>query len=453
MEIPEGRNRMMESNIIKNFFILSSPMIIAMALHTSFNFVDMLFVGRLGKEAIAAVSMAFPVQLFMIAIGGGIGIGITSLISRNIGANNIEKAKIAAEQCLFLIVIFGIITTILGNIIAEDFFRIIGATRPVLKLVIDYIKPILTGSIFIYFSIMANSIFRGEGDTVTPMKVMISSVILNTILDPLLIFGIGPFPRMGVSGAAIATITARGIVCFIIIYFLRTKSSISIRLFSPKLDIKSIKEIFNVGIPSSLAQLINNSSMLILLSILSRFGDTAIAAYGIGMRLDSIAFLPGLGLSSGNLIMIGQNFGAKRFDRVRKISMVAMGITGGFMAIVGLFYLSFPDFFIRLFNSDPALVSYGTDYLKIVATSYFFIGVILVAISSFQGSGKGSPALVITILRLFILLIPFSLILSKYFAVNGVWWAIFISNILSSISGLLWLFLFFRTINKNTLTN
>jgi len=420
-----------------------------MALHTSFNLIDMLFVGKLGKEAIAAVSMAFPVQLFIIAIGGGTGIGVTSLISRNIGAKDTERAKIAAQQCLFFIVSFGVLTALAGIIFAKDFFKLLGAQPAVLDLITDYIRPILLCSIFMYFNMIGGAIFRGLGDTVTPMKVMMTAVLLNIALDPLFIFGIGPFPRMEVFGAALATVFSRGIATLFLIYLLRTKNSTSKRIFSPRIDFKSIKNILNVGIPSSLAQLINTTSMLVLFSILTRFGTAAVAAFGLGFRLDTLAFLPGLGIASGNMIMIGQNFGAKKLDRVRKISMTATGITGGFMVLIGSIYFAFPNFWISLFNTDPELITYGTHYLRIVTISYFFIAAFLITVSSFQGSGRGSPALILTLLRLFVLLLPLTLILSKYYAIDGVWWAILLSNIISASIGLTWLHLYFAKTKRN----
>jgi len=449
MNSVERRNKILEGPVVKNLFRLASPIIIAMSLHTSFNFIDMLFVGRLGKEAIAAVSMAFPVQLLIIAVGGGTGIGITSLISRNIGAENFKGAETTARQCVPLIIMFSIITAVAGSVFAKPFFMLLGAESTVLELVVTYIKPILVGSIFMYMNMLGNAIFRGQGNTITPMKIMIASVLINIALDPLLIFGIGPFPRLGVLGAATATVMSRALGNIVLLYFLKSKDSISKWFFSPSPRFNTIKNIFIVGVPSSLAQLINNASMLVLFGILTRFGNAAVAAYGIGFKLDLLAFLPGIGLSSGNMIMIGQNFGAQKIKRVRRITSMASIITGGFMTFIGLIYFVFPAFWIKLFNSDPELVLYGVNYLRIVTLSYFFYGVILITMSTFQGSGRGFPALVITFLRLFIVLIPSALILSNYLKVSGIWWAIALSNLITALFGIIWLHIYISRINKS----
>jgi putative MATE family efflux protein len=299
---------------------------------------------------------------------------------------------------------------------------------------------IFIASGFIMIFAIGNYIFRGEGDTKTPMKFMIAATLVNIILDPIFIFVLD----MGVKGAAVATLIANIVGCAAVIWgFSAGKSSVKIRLKSFKFDFSIIKNIFKIGIPSSLSQISMSISLFILMRIVSVFGPYAIAAYGIGFRLDSIAILPALGLMVAVIPIVGQNVGAGKFDRAEKTAYRAAMLTIGFTGIVALMFMFFPAFFVSLFNKQPEVIKFGTLYLRIVSLSYIFAGIGISINGGFLGAGDAVPALIMTLLRVIFLAIPLALILAFVlgWGLVGVWWAISLSAVVASITSLLW----FRT--------
>ena len=433
------RKDLTEGNITKTIIVTSLPMVAALLLQTSFNIVDAIYVGRISAEAIAAVSLAFPIMFFIYAIGGGIGIGATSLIARFIGANEVEKADNVAEHALLVGAILGVIFTILGIILGRPLLALMGADS-LLDLSSNYLNIIFLGTLFTMIFMISNSIFRGEGDTKTPMKFMIIATIANIILDPIFIFLL----NMGVKGAAIATVISNILGCASIITgFVKGKSSIKIRPRYFHFDFKILKNIFKIGIPSSLAQISMSVSAFVMMAIVATFGPHAIAAFGIVSRLDSVAVLPALGLMMAVIPIIGQNMGAKKFDRAEQTTYKTAWIAALFSGLVGLLLFSFPKLFIMMFNTDSQVIDYGVSYLRIVPLTFAFIGINIAIAGAFLGTGNAITSLFFTLLRVFILVIPLSIVFAFVFDMGliGVWWSVFASIIISAISSFLW----FRT--------
>ncbi|MBN1786685.1 MAG: MATE family efflux transporter, partial [Candidatus Methanofastidiosa archaeon] len=279
----------------KGLVSLALPMIIAFLFQTGFNIVDTIFVGRLGAEAIAGVSLAFPFQMFIIALSSGLGIGAQSLIARSIGAGRKPDADKAAGHVFLIMIVSSALTTLIGLSLAPYLISYLDAPEEVGRRCLEYLGPILMGSFFIYHNIMLNAVFRGEGDTKRPMYFMATGAILNVIFDPIFIFSFD----LGVSGAAIATILSRMIVSTLSMYyiFVRKGTFVSLHRDSFKLDIGIIRRIFDVGIPASLAQLAMSLSLFFLNDLVAPFGQNALAAFGIGFRVESVVFLPMIGLS------------------------------------------------------------------------------------------------------------------------------------------------------------
>lgn len=433
------RKDLTTGNITKTILVTAMPMVVALFLHTGFNIVDAIFVGRISAEAIAAVSLAFPIMFFIFSIAGGLGVGATSLISRYVGAKKIKEADNVAEHALLSALVLGIIMAILGLIFSRPLLILMGAGS-LTDLALSYINVIFMGAIFTLIFVVGNSIFRGEGDTKSPMIFMSLATVVNIILDPIFIFLLG----FGVKGAAIATIISNILGALVVMgAFYIGKSSIKISPKDFKFDFKIIKDIFKIGIPSSLSQVSMSISLFVLTRIVSVFGPYAIAAYGIGFRLDSIAVLPALGLMMALIPIMGQNIGAKKFDRAEKTAYKTAIIAASFTGFVGLIFLLFPYVFVTLFNNQPEVIKFGVSYIRIVSLSYIFAGVGISIGGAFLGAAKPISALVLTLLRVIILAIPLALIFA--FPLNlglaGVWWAISISAVIASITSLLW----FRT--------
>jgi len=432
---------LLNGSISRNIWKMGWPMVVAMIFQTGFNLVDTLFVGMISPQAIAAVSMSFPLIFLIIAIGAGMGVGANSVISRYIGANKNKEADNAAEHSLLITIIVSIIITIVGIIFAEPLFRLMGAGDDILHMTVDYTRIIFGGSLFMFAAFIGNSILRAEGNAKTPMKVMMTATFLNIILDPIFIFGFGPIPRLEVKGAAIATVIARSIACFVVWYYLfKGKAFIQFKLKDFKYRFNYIKEIFRIGFPASLSQMSMSLGMMFLFKIISLFGTYPIAAYGIGMRLDAVAFMPAIGISTAVITIVGQNIGAKNFKRAEQTAWKASFMIFLFMEFIGLVFFLFPEFFIGIFTNDINVIRYGTSYLRITALAYGLIGISMAISSAFQGAGKGIQTLVITSLRLFVVSVPLAFLLSVVFemGVTGIWIGMLISAIVSFIVSVVW---------------
>jgi len=428
-------------SIMRNVLALSWPTMIAMLLQVGFNVVDTIFVGRLGAEAIAAVSVVFPVVFLMFAIGGGLGIGTTSLIARYIGAGRVAEADNAAEHSLIIGIILSIIFTVLGLLFADKLFILMGATPEVILLATKYSRWIFGFSLFMFIGLTAISILRGLGDMKTPMIGMVFATILNIILDPLLIFGIGPFPRLGIDGAAIATVISRFFAVIIMMGFIFspiTKVNIKPRHFKFKKFF--IKEILRVGIPSSINQSMMSFAIMIITRIVAFFGPIAIAAYGIAFRVESVVILPVLGMATAVITIVGHNVGANKFSRAEKTVWATSKISVIFVLPVAVLLFIFPNIVYNIFSNDPILIQYGINLLRILTPAYVFAAVSIIIASAFQGAGHATPALVMTALRLFIFSIPLALLFAFAlgFGLNGVWIGAALATFFTSIISVIW---------------
>lgn len=432
---------LLNGSVSRNIWKLGWPMIVAMLFQTGFNLVDTLFVGMVSPEAIAAVSMSFPLIFLIIAIGAGVGVGANSVIARYIGAKKKKEADNAAEHALLITVVLTVLITFLGLTFAEPIFRLMGAGQDILKITVGYTKIIFGGSIFMFLAFIGNNILRAEGDSKTPMKIMMTATFLNIILDPIFIFGFGFIPRLEVAGAAWATVIARSVACFAVWYYLlKGKAFIQFNLKDFKYKFDYIKAIFRIGFPASLSQMSMSLGMIFLLKIISLFGTYPIAAFGIGMRLDSLAIMPAVGLSTAVITIVGQNVGAKNFKRTEKTVWRSSLMVFVFMEIIGLILFLFPEFFIGIFTKNIEVIGYGASYLRITALAYGLIGISMVISSAFQGAGKGIQTLVITALRLIVLSVPLAYLLSVVFeiGVTGIWIGMLISSIISFIVAVIW---------------
>lgn len=431
-------------DIKKTLIALAIPVIISMSLQTAFNIIDAIFVGRLGKDALAAISLTFPIIFFIIAIGIGIGIGVTSQIARNVGTKRLQNARQVATHGIILTLIISIFTTILGLHYIEQIFSLMGANATVITLAKSYMTIIIYSFILIFTVFILNSILQGDGDTVTPMKALIFSVILNIILDPIMIFGWGIIPRMGIEGAALATVISRTIgLIYLLNHFIKRRPDIipTIRGFIYQPNI--IKNILIVGIPSSLSQISMSIYFLIMTSFVARFGSEAIAAFGAATRLQTIGILPSIAVATAVITIAGQNAGIKRYDRIENTTKIAIKMLTTFMIAITLILMTFSKPLIKLFTSNQDVINIGTTFLNIVPLELIFIPTGMIIGATFQGVGKGTPQLTLTIIRLFIISIPLAYYLAfiQNMGLTGIWWSFVIAAALSSLIAFVW----FRT--------
>jgi putative MATE family efflux protein len=299
---------LLTGSLTEHIIRLSLPMIVAMLFQTGFSVIDMVFVGMVSTEAMAVLSIVFPVIFFFVSFAMGIGAGLTSFIARAFGAGDLEKAgRIAANGLAFSVVI-SVPLAVSGIFFAKPIFVLLGAGPDILDAVLDYCRIIFIGFIFIFFGAFSNSIIRGEGDTKTPMKFLVFQTAVNLVLDPIFIFGFGPIPAMGVRGAALALVLSRIIwVILCVRYFASGKSRVRPVFRNFRFEPHLLREILRVGIPSSITFLSSSIGLMLFMKLVSSYGSLAIAAFGIGGRIENIAILPALGMSGAVLTIAGQN--------------------------------------------------------------------------------------------------------------------------------------------------
>ncbi|PTV97758.1 putative MATE family efflux protein [Halanaerobium saccharolyticum] len=417
MALKSKSSRMGEEPIVKLLFKLSAPAIIGMIIQAMYNIVDSIYVGRLSTDALSALSISFPVQMFLIAIGVGTGVGTSSLISRLLGQGNKKRANNVAEHVFFIAIIYGIFGGLLGIFFSENIIRLFTDDPVLIDLGYQYINIILTGSIAIFIPATFNYILRGEGNTFVPMLTMIIGAVLNMIIDPFLIFGLGPFPQLGVAGAAYATVFSRFIGgIFIVFVLFSDKNELTLKLEDFEFDFQIIKEIYNVGIPAMANRLLFSVAVVFINLILGAFSSTAIAVMGLIFRMQSFFLMMVFGLTQGYLPIVGYNYGHNNPERMKKTILIGSAAALSFGIIGFIVFQLFPGVIIRLFNSDPKLLNIGVGALKRVSLSYFFMVLNIIGVATFQAVGKGMPSFAITFLRQAIFLVPGMYLLGEFLA-------------------------------------
>jgi putative MATE family efflux protein len=440
MEIQSKSGRMGQEPIIKLLFRLSAPAIVGMIIQAMYNIVDSIYVGRLSTDALSALSISFPVQMVLIAVGVGTGVGTSSLISRLLGQGDNCRANNVAEHVFFIAIIYGIIGGLVGVFFAEDIIKIFTDDPVLIDLGYQYINIILTGSMAVFIPATFNYILRGEGNTFLPMMTMIIGAVLNMIIDPFLIFGLGPFPQLGVAGAAYATIFSRAVGgVFIIFVLFSDKNELTLKLEDFKFDFQIIKEIYNVGIPAMANRLLFSIAVVFINLILGAFSSTAIAVMGLIFRMQSFFLMMVFGLTQGYLPIVGYNFGHNNPERMKKTILIGNAAALSFGVIGFAVFQLFPEVIIKLFNSDPKLLNIGVSALKRVSLSYFFMVLNIIGVATFQAVGKGMPSFAITFLRQAVFLVPGMYILGEIFGLDAVWYSFPIAELTAFIIMSTWL--------------
>jgi putative MATE family efflux protein len=411
---------------------LSLPSIAATVTISLYNIVDTFWVAKLGHEAIAALTIVFPYQILFAAIGIGSGIGVSALVSRRFGENNPEATNHVAGQIFSLAAFWGLLFMLVSIFFSRDILAAFGATPDIMDYSTQYLSIVAFGAPQIIFALMASSLIRGSGDAVKPMIILITASVVNIILDPLMILGLGPFPEMGVRGAALATIIAQSCGASIALYFLlgrRTAYRIGLPVLKPKLSI--IKDIYRVGAPSTILQVTESLCFILFNTVVSAFGSISIAAVGLVVRIADLAFMPVFGLSDGLLPIIGFNFGAGYFKRLwRAVKLASLGI----MVVLGVGILLIEGLapqIVTIFSRDPELLAVTVPAMRIMLAAMLLGGPSVMFITTFQGLSNGTMALILSLIRQLIFFIPLLYLLRWLLGLNGVWLSMPASDVLS----------------------
>ncbi|KAB3524964.1 MATE family efflux transporter [Alkaliphilus serpentinus] len=446
----QQHSKMLGTEKISKLLIkMSAPAIVGMMVQALYNLVDTIFVGRgVGTMAIAGLTIAFPIQMLVMAIAQTIGIGGASIISRSLGAGDKERAERTMGNIFMLVIAISSFTAIFGMIFIEPILKLFGATDTILPYSIEYMRVILLGTVFFTFAVASNSIVRSEGNAKVAMYTMLISAGLNIILDPIFIFVF----KMGIAGAAIATVLAQASTAiYLVFYFIYGKSTLTFKVKNLKPDFKIISETFIIG-ASSFARQVSGSFIAIILNNTLSFygGDLAIAAYGIINRLMMFIFMPLFGVVQGLQPIVGYNYGAKQFHRVKETIYLSFKATT-VMATTGfVFLLVFPEFLMSIFSKDKELLDFAVSAIRIIVFALPLIGVQVVGASMYQAIGKAIPSIVLSMSRQVLFLIPLVLILPLFFKLQGVWIAFPIADLLSTLVTITLVAREFRLFNQAT---
>jgi len=383
-----------KGKILPSLFKLGWPVMVSMILHFSYNLADTLFVAKLGAEHVAAITFTFPILYLVFSIASGLAIGTTSLIAQYTGARNKKAASNIAEHSLLISLVVSILVVVPVLIFQKKIFALMGAPSDLIPLILQFSTTFFLGfwTIFVFF--VGNAILRGTGEMKKPMISMILTSVLNIILDYLLIFGIGPFPELGLRGAALATVITRFIAMVYILYCLAKGSkylSISLKYFKFKWSI--VKEILKIGGPATASVTLDAIGVTLITSFMAVYGPLAVAAYGIIMRVEGIIFLPIRGIGMAAITMIGQNIGAQKMKRAGKTAFYAVSIASGIVTIMGVLLLIFSKSLAMLFVSEAQVISYVTMYFLILVWGIPLKGLYFTGTAILQGAGHLKPVL------------------------------------------------------------
>lgn len=446
VESQHEENKMGVMPINKLLITMSLPIIISMLVQACYNIVDSIFVAQISENALTAVSLAFPAQNLLIAFAGGTAVGINALLARSLGEKNQEHADSVANHAVIIWIVMSIIFAIIGLTCGNLFFKAQTNDADILNLGVQYFTIVVGLSFGLFGQFTFERLLQATGRTIQTMITQGTGAIINIILDPIFIFGLCGMPKMGVAGAALATVLGQIVACFLGIMInvkYNTDIHFSLKKFKPKWFI--IKRIYEISIPSIIMQSIGSIMTYGMNIILIGFSSTATAVFGVYFKLQSFFFMPVFGLNNGLIPIVSYNYGARKKERMLGVIKLAM-IYATIMMIIGtIVFETIPETLFSFFNASEHMLSLGVPALRIIAIHFIFAGFGIVCSAVFQAVSKGTYSLIISLIRQLVVLLPAAYLLSLLGNVNYVWFAFPIAEIFSA----LFAFIFFKKVIKN----
>jgi putative MATE family efflux protein len=445
-ELTQSKENKMGIMPIKRLLIhMSLPMMISMLVQALYNVVDSIFVARINESALTAVSLAFPVQNLMIAIGVGTGVGMNALLSRTLGEGNFKESNRAANNGIFLGLISYGLFLVFGLLFSRSYFAMQTNDPIIIQYGTSYLSIICIASIGLFNQIIFERLLQSTGKSFYSMITQGTGAIINIILDPILIFGYFGMPEMGVTGAAIATISGQIFAAILgLIINIRINKEISIKIKGFRPNLGTIRNIYKVGIPSMLMISLTSVTTYGVNHILMKISTTATAVLGVYHKLQSFVFMPIFGLNNGMVPIIAYNYGARKKDRVIKAMQLSITYAVVFMLFGFIIIQMFPGQLLSLFNASEDMLSIGIPALRIISLSYTLAGFGIVCDSIYQAFGNGMLSLIVGIARQLAVLLPAAYVLSLFGNVHLIWWAYFIAEIVSAIFSIIFLKYIYR---------
>jgi putative MATE family efflux protein len=418
---------------------LAVPLMLGMVFQTLYSVVNMIFVGWLGGEAIAALTFNMPLVFFSIGITFGLGIGATSVIAQFLGARDKRSADNTAEHALLVALLLGVVVTVTGQVLRRPIFVLLGAPPEVLEPAVHYFSIINLGFIFTILTVQFRAILSGEGDTRTPIRFQVVGTLLNIALDPLLIFYVG----LGIAGAAWATLISQFVVFMAFMHFLfvRRGSYLELRPADFAFSAPLVRQVLRIGIPASGSMVIMSVGGMFFNRIIAVFGSHAVAGYGVGGRLDQIYFLPTMALASSMVTLTGMFYGAGRIDLIRRTLNYTL-VRGEIIALVAgaVFYVFSPQIF-RIFTQDQDVIEAAVGYIRIMVFAFPFITVGMIGGQVFQGLGEGMPGLLLTSMRVIVVsgVLAYVFVYVLHLGLRSVWVALAFASFFTSLIAVTWI--------------
>ena len=450
--VPVKENKMGTMPIGKLVFNMSLPMMVSMLVQALYNIVESIFVAKLSENALTAVSLAFPLQTLLIAVGTGTGVGMNALLSKSLGEKNFKKANKIATNAAFIYALSYIVFLILGFTIVKPFYRsqVGSADAEIMTMGIDYLSTVMIFSFGIFTQVFFERLLTSTGRTIFSMTSQLSGALTNIILDPILIFGMFGFPKMGVTGAAVATVIGQcvaGIVAGTCNHKFNHEVKFEFKGFRP--DLKIIGTIYAVGIPSIIMQSIGSIMTYCMNRILIEFSSTATAVFGVYFKLQSFFFMPVFGLNNGITPIIAYNYGARQRKRMTKTIKLSLFVAFCLTFIGFVLFESIPQVLLGMFNASDDLLKIGIPALRIIGVHYLIAWFCIIAGTVFQALGKAIFSMVVSIMRQLVVLIPAAYLLAKFGGLYMVWWSFPIAEIMSFIVSTAFLIRIWRTVIKD----
>jgi putative MATE family efflux protein len=420
-----------KGSLRRAILLLAIPMVLEMVMESVFAVVDIYFVSKLGADAVATVGLTESLMTLVYAIGIGFSMATTATVARRIGERNKAGAAVAASQSIIVGIVISMFLAIPGFYLAKDLLTVMGASEAIIDSGYSYTAIMISGNIVIMLLFIINAIFRSAGDAALSMRVLWFANICNIILDPCLIFGLGPFPELGIKGAAIATVTGRGLAViyqFYILFSGKGRISLNLKSFQFRFDI--IKKLIKLSYGGIGQYIIATSSWIGLMRILAVFGSEVLAGYTIAIRVVIFSLLPSWGLANAAATLVGQNLGANQPERAEKSVWTASFINVVFLAVFAIIFITKREFFIRLFIDDPVVIGHGIQALRVISFGYLFYAFGMVMPQAFNGAGDTTTPTIINLVSFWMIELPVAYALANLFGfeANGVFYSIVIAE-------------------------
>ena len=429
-----AENKMGVMPVNRLLFSMSLPMILSMLVQALYNIVDSIFVAQIGETALAAVSLAFPVQNLIIAVSVGTGVGVNALLSRSLGEKNQENANLAAVNGIFVFFLSYLLFAVFGLFFARMYFTVQTSNPEIIEQGTIYLSICSIFSFGIFLEIALERIMQSTGRTIYNMITQGLGAIINIILDPILIFGLLGSPRMGIMGAAAATVIGQIAAMLLLLYFnIRKNSDVNLNMRRFRPDTAIIAEIYRVGLPSIIMQSISSVMTFGVNKILLLFSETAVSVFGIYFKLQSFIFMPVFGLNNAMVPIVAYNYGAARKDRIMKTIRSSVTAAVAIMLAGLAIFQIFPEQLLYLFDASEHMMGIGVPALRIISLSFLFAGYCIVIGSVFQALGNGVYSLITSAARQLVCILPAAWLFASVFGLHAVWYAFPLAEIISVV--------------------